>query len=648
MALNFPDSPTLNQVYTDTTSGFSYQWDGTVWQSYTPSAAKNITILDDISGSFDGVTLSFPIAVDGTAFEPANAQQLRIVLGGIIQEPLADYVVSGANIAFTTPPSFGLSFSGISLGPAIPVVGVGSTANFYTRQSYTVSGTQSSFTVTGGYNIGFLDVYHNGVRLVVGVDYTATDGTGFTLTTPAQNDDIVEAISFVTSEYYTLNGLLNNLIVTGDASIGGNTYITGITTVLGSLNVIGGGNFSTAGIGTFGVLDTGNLTNSGNLNVAGVTTLGNKVKVGVGTTALIVEGDARITGILTIGTSSITFDGTNNQVSVGSGVTINSTGINIGSGVTISSSGINIGPGVLIHSGGLNVAGSQMISGMGVESAGVSIGYGITTLNFVGSGNTFAVNGSRIDISISSGGGGASSQWVTTAAGINTVSNVGVGTTNPQYKLDVAGDINLTGTFRQNGSTFVASRWTSGTGDNIYRSSGNIGLGLTNPQYKLDVAGDINFTGTFRQNGSAFVASRWTAGSGDNIYRLNGDIGIGVASPTAKLDVNGVIKDANGNVRSIPNNDKTSGYTLTANDIGELINITTGGVTVPASVFSAGNSITIYNNSGSNQNILQGSGVTLRLAGTSTTGNRTLALRGIATVMCVGSNDFVISGAGLS
>jgi hypothetical protein len=26
MALNFPNSPTLNQVYIDTTSGFSYQW----------------------------------------------------------------------------------------------------------------------------------------------------------------------------------------------------------------------------------------------------------------------------------------------------------------------------------------------------------------------------------------------------------------------------------------------------------------------------------------------------------------------------------------------------------------------------------------------------------------------------------------------
>lgn len=38
MALNFPNSPTLDQVYEDTTSGFSFKWDGTVWKSYSPTS----------------------------------------------------------------------------------------------------------------------------------------------------------------------------------------------------------------------------------------------------------------------------------------------------------------------------------------------------------------------------------------------------------------------------------------------------------------------------------------------------------------------------------------------------------------------------------------------------------------------------------
>lgn len=108
------------------------------------------------------------------------------------------------------------------------------------------------------------------------------------------------------------------------------------------------------------------------------------------------------------------------------------------------------------------------------------------------------------------------------------------------------------------------------------------------------------------------------------------------------------IQDSKGGVRSIPQNSKTSAYTLVVGDLGKHINITTGGVTVPSGVFSAGDAVTIYNDSSSDQTITQGSSVTLRSAGTADTGNRTLAQRGICTVLCVGSNEFVISGAGLS
>jgi len=121
MALNFPDSPTLNQVYTDTTSGFSYQWDGVVWQSYSAASSNQIKILDDISGSFNGSTQTFALTVASIAYIPANAQQLRVVLGGIVQKPLTDYTISGSNITFTTAPAAVLDCSIISSGPAVPV-----------------------------------------------------------------------------------------------------------------------------------------------------------------------------------------------------------------------------------------------------------------------------------------------------------------------------------------------------------------------------------------------------------------------------------------------------------------------------------------------------------------------------------------------
>jgi hypothetical protein len=98
----------------------------------------------------------------------------------------------------------------------------------------------------------------------------------------------------------------------------------------------------------------------------------------------------------------------------------------------------------------------------------------------------------------------------------------------------------------------------------------------------------------------------------------------------------------------IPQNSQTGAYTLVAGDNGKHINITTGGVTIPSGVFSAGNVVSIFNDSGSDQTITQGGSVTLRLAGSATTGNRTLAQYGLCSALCVANNEFVISGAGLS
>jgi hypothetical protein len=99
---------------------------------------------------------------------------------------------------------------------------------------------------------------------------------------------------------------------------------------------------------------------------------------------------------------------------------------------------------------------------------------------------------------------------------------------------------------------------------------------------------------------------------------------------------------------NIPQNSQTSAYTAVATDSGKQIAITTGGVTIPASVFSVGDNFMIFNNSSSSQTITQGSGVTLRLSGTASFGNRTLSQYGLASVMCVASNVFLISGAGLA
>jgi hypothetical protein len=90
-----------------------------------------------------------------------------------------------------------------------------------------------------------------------------------------------------------------------------------------------------------------------NLFVAGITTLGasngiGTVTIGIGNTALHVNGNARVTGILSIGQGTVTIDGNNNTITAGE-VTISGSSITLGDNVTINAgaTGINSAPNVL-------------------------------------------------------------------------------------------------------------------------------------------------------------------------------------------------------------------------------------------------------------------------------------------------------------
>jgi hypothetical protein len=62
------------------------------------------------------------------------------------------------------------------------------------RQTYTATASQTTFAIT--YDIGFVDVYLNGVKLLAGTDFTATNGTSVVLTTGATAGDIVDIVAY--------------------------------------------------------------------------------------------------------------------------------------------------------------------------------------------------------------------------------------------------------------------------------------------------------------------------------------------------------------------------------------------------------------------------------------------------------------------
>ena len=89
-------------------------------------------------------------------------------------------------------------------------------------------------------------------------------------------------------------------------------------------------------------------------------------------------------------------------------------------------------------------------SEVGIQSGGVQIGAGITQLNFIGTGNTFSVSGTTVDISISGGSAGAGGTWGSNAVGVHTDKIVGintstiVGSATSEGALQVTGNIGIT------------------------------------------------------------------------------------------------------------------------------------------------------------------------------------------------------------
>jgi len=173
-------------------------------------------------------------------------------------------------------------------------------------------------------------------------------------------------------------------------------------------------------------------------------------------------------------------------------------------------------------------------------------------------------------------------------------------------------------------------------GTNIYYTGGAITSITSLTVNNLSVVSAANFV-----NGATFASKI----SGTDAVFSTGSFSTKV-SATAVSAVS--VSDAIGNLRLIPVNAQVSAYSLSTTDVGKYVAITSGGITVPQDKFSNGEAISIYNNSANSQTITQGTSVTMYLAGTSTTGNRTLGQRGIATVLCVGTNIFVIAGLGIS
>jgi hypothetical protein len=114
---------------------------------------------------------------------------------------------------------------------------------------------------------------------------------------------------------------------------------------------------------------------------------------------------------------------------------------------------------------------------------------------------------------------------------------VGIGLTNPQYKLHIGGDTAVTGIvsatgFYLNGNELVdasVSTWSI-NGLNVYRSSGSVGIGTSTPTEKLQVIGNVSasrFISTVTTGTAPFTVSSTT-----QVSNLNASLLAGKSAPT--------------------------------------------------------------------------------------------------------------------
>lgn len=126
--------------------------------------------------------------------------------------------------------------------------------------------------------------------------------------------------------------------------------------------------------------------------------------------------------------------------------------------------------------------------------------------------------------------------------------------------------------------------------------------------------------------------------------------------PTSvSFEGSGYIYDAFGNLRAVPDKTQTAYYPLASkagsstvvgpNDVG--FRFRGSNITIYAGAMAVGDIINVVANE-SALTITPGSGVTFRLAGSATTGARSVSNYGIATVLCVATDTYVIYGGGVS
>ena len=200
MALNFPNNPTANQVYS--LGDKTWKWNGYGWKLEKSESYSN-TELSVFSTTGDGVTSTFSLG-----FSPLSSSTIFVTIGGIVQTE-NDYTVTTTNntISFAEPPPASENIRAVSYKTIVP---------YYQDVANSVGAIVNSYNGVGdgsttSFSLGFNPYTANAVFVTVG---------GIVQPDSAYSvSNVNNSISFSTAP-----GLNENIRVTGFSRV--NPFIT--------------------------------------------------------------------------------------------------------------------------------------------------------------------------------------------------------------------------------------------------------------------------------------------------------------------------------------------------------------------------------------------------------------------------------------
>ena len=201
---------------------------------------------------------------------------LDVYVNGVKLASGYDYTATtGTSVQFTNAPTKNslVTFEGWTQGSTLGQLAT------QRKALYVASAGQTVFASQGPYVPPYVDVYVNGIKLILNTDYTATDGATVVMASgllAGSNVEVISSMTFAIGDVVRRTGD----IFTGNVGIGTSAassafVVVGASQFYGNVNVFG--NINTTG---GRITTTDGLTIGGNIAVTGTATIGSNLSIG--------------------------------------------------------------------------------------------------------------------------------------------------------------------------------------------------------------------------------------------------------------------------------------------------------------------------------------------------------------------------------